>query len=388
METRTPRNNGMKRTAQGLLVVTFLVLLSAYATRSLNAQEIMAPKLAINIPTLQLTNITISSNGSESGISGYLDIPWIAQYMRGVYSYAVSIAGILAGVMMIVGGFYYLTAGGDVNRVQKGKQRIADALIGLFLAFGAFVMLNTISPSLTSFEALRVKTVQRNLYNDQTFGGVPMRDAEHEPVTSSPSPPPGGAGSPPPSSGGAARPRTGTNVPAAACSRDFVRIRDIPGIVATSFDAPGHQIHRELSANLVALSQAIAEMHEVINIGGTTRTQDAQFRRHVQIKSACGDGSIGVPAPSNRCAATGHAAGRAIDMNIGGRHLCTRGGVNIPQLMNRLGWTRLCIERWHYEVSSDHPRGLQASPRSGAGIQCFGGGNDDLNSLAAADRGC
>lgn len=115
--------------------------------------ERVGPPLSVNIPY-----VTFQAAGPD-GV--YYDIPWIANYVSGVYRYAVSIAVLLSGVMFIIGGFYYLTAGGDKSRVEKGKQRITDALIGLALVMGAFVLLLTINPDLVNITSLGVKKIER-----------------------------------------------------------------------------------------------------------------------------------------------------------------------------------------------------------------------------------
>src|SRR5688500_18486783 len=83
---------------------------SADATTNRPAANIegFRPTLAINIPTISFSGVRVDSSGSEAGISGYIDIPWIGEYMRGIYSYAVVAASLIAGVMIVVGGFYYL----------------------------------------------------------------------------------------------------------------------------------------------------------------------------------------------------------------------------------------------------------------------------------------
>lgn len=126
------------------------------ATAALATQE--TPVLSLNIPTIRLTNIVVVN---DSGGVKTVDIPWIAQYVTGVYSYAVAIAAVIAGVMFVVGGFQYLTAGGDASRVTAAKERIKDAVIGLLLVLGAFVILTTINPNLVSNPDIRVRTVKR-----------------------------------------------------------------------------------------------------------------------------------------------------------------------------------------------------------------------------------
>ncbi|HTK04794.1 MAG TPA: pilin [Candidatus Eisenbacteria bacterium] len=370
-----------------ILVSAAMVFATGAAAHTLQLadEEGFRPPLSINIPTVSFSRVAVQSTNSESGISGYIDVPWIAQYMRGLYTYAISVAGILAGVMFVIGGFYYLTAGGDASRVQKGRQRIADAIVGLFLAFGAYAILFTINPNMTIYEPLRIKTLKRVSFNDLTFNNTPMQDAPPSEAgtaaTGAAPPPSGGGGGSTPRPPGPAAPR-GASVPAAACSRSFVHIRDIPGVDGSRFTG-NYQIHTDLSANLVSLSQGLAQINERINVGGTTRTQESQFLRHVQIVSACASIYAGVPAPSNACNSSGHAAGRAIDLNIGGRQLCTTHGVNIPRFMYDHGWARLCVERWHYEPLEDHRSGLHGSVN---GTQCFGSGTDDMNSVH--ESGC
>lgn len=87
----------------------------------------------------------------------------IGDYIAKVYNYGVTIAGILAGVMFVVGGFQYLTAGNS-GRVAKAKERIKDAIIGLLLVLGAYVILNTINPDVLSLQMPKVPLVKKKLY--------------------------------------------------------------------------------------------------------------------------------------------------------------------------------------------------------------------------------
>ncbi|MEY4745095.1 MAG: hypothetical protein RL272_1040, partial [Candidatus Parcubacteria bacterium] len=132
--------------------------------------ERIGPMLSVNIPDLTFGRIVNGAGMAGAGTTAqnYIDVPWISNYIAAVYRYAITIATVLAGVMFVVGGFQYVTAGGDAGRVQKGKQRITDALIGLLLTFGAFIILLTINPdlvSLTSLQLLSVKKLPLSLYS-------------------------------------------------------------------------------------------------------------------------------------------------------------------------------------------------------------------------------
>lgn len=58
---------------------------------------------------------------------------------------------ILAGLMsIIIGGYFYMTAGGDSGRVGTAKAFFVSALLGILLALTAYIILNTISPQFAS----------------------------------------------------------------------------------------------------------------------------------------------------------------------------------------------------------------------------------------------
>ncbi|WKZ28886.1 MAG: pilin [Patescibacteria group bacterium] len=78
----------------------------------------------------------------------------LANYIGVIYQFMISIIGVVAAVMMIIGGFQYLTSAGDAGKIGAARKRITDALIGLVLAFSAYLLLNTINPALLSFEPI------------------------------------------------------------------------------------------------------------------------------------------------------------------------------------------------------------------------------------------
>ncbi len=118
-----------------------------------SSTESFRPPISIPVPGLTFSTIKAKSD------TGYIDVPWLAEYVNAAYRYAVTIASIVAAVMFMVGGFQYLTAGGDKGRVDAGKKRITDALVGLLLLLGANALLRTVNSGLVSLTVLRVQTV-------------------------------------------------------------------------------------------------------------------------------------------------------------------------------------------------------------------------------------
>jgi hypothetical protein len=188
---------------------TFACLLAAVGliTPSFSdAQAAAAPPKfipAINVPTIKLSDIQTAG--------GSMDVPWIANYVGGIYEYAVGAAVVLAGVMLVVGGFRYQTAGGDASKVSAAKTRIIDAIVGLTLTLGAYVILNTINTNLVGFSAITVKSVKGAegamiLAAGEKGGGFAPPEAYTQPSATAPpalQPTGGPSGSTPPSPTGA-----------------------------------------------------------------------------------------------------------------------------------------------------------------------------------------
>lgn len=53
---------------------------------------------------------------------------------------ALGISGSIALLMVVYGGFLWLTAGGKTDRIEKGKQTLLWSVIGLAVIFGANIL--------------------------------------------------------------------------------------------------------------------------------------------------------------------------------------------------------------------------------------------------------
>lgn len=98
----------------------------------------------VPIPGLFEGNITV-----DEGTFG--------SYVVAFYVYFAGIAGILAVVVMMWGGFHYITSAGNPQRMSEGKEIISNAVIGLILVMTSYLLLRTINPNLL---ILRVPSVQ------------------------------------------------------------------------------------------------------------------------------------------------------------------------------------------------------------------------------------
>jgi len=95
----------------------------------------------------------------------------LGKYIRAIYNYSLGIVGILAAVVLMIGGVIWLTAGGNVNRVETAKQWIGGALIGLVLMLTSYMLLYQINPELVAFPELEIDQVDLGEISlDSDFG--------------------------------------------------------------------------------------------------------------------------------------------------------------------------------------------------------------------------
>ncbi len=78
--------------------------------------------------------------GSKKSVGG------INEYIVASYNYALQIVFVMAMIMVVYGGFRYLT-GSAFEDVSRGKQIIQDAVIGMMIVLGAYLLLSTVNPA-------------------------------------------------------------------------------------------------------------------------------------------------------------------------------------------------------------------------------------------------
>ena len=71
-------------------------------------------------------------------------------YIQALYLFVLSAVGIAGLLMAIIGGFIYVSSAGNSSQVEKGKEYIKDALIGIVIAFSSWLILNVINPDLVN----------------------------------------------------------------------------------------------------------------------------------------------------------------------------------------------------------------------------------------------
>ncbi|MBT4153150.1 MAG: hypothetical protein HOE53_00710 [Candidatus Magasanikbacteria bacterium] len=89
-------------------------------------------------PALAAGNYGLDATANRSGLAAYgKDLPTLTGAIVGT---ALSVIGVVFFVLMIYGGFLWMTAHGKEELVTKAKDTIIAAIIGLILVLGAYAI--------------------------------------------------------------------------------------------------------------------------------------------------------------------------------------------------------------------------------------------------------
>ncbi len=75
------------------------------------------------------------------------------QYMSTLFTTFITVAAVLAVLMIVIGGIQYITSFSGSGK-EQGKERIWNAVFGLLIAVSAFLILQTVNPDLVSSDTL------------------------------------------------------------------------------------------------------------------------------------------------------------------------------------------------------------------------------------------
>lgn len=113
-------------------------------------------KLNIDVPGLTLL--------APYKDSGEVIVPMLAQYIQAMQKLLIGISLVAASIMLVYGGFLYIVSGTGA-KVTEGKKIITDALIGLIIILGAYVILANLNPNLVTLSALHLTTINTDRFS-------------------------------------------------------------------------------------------------------------------------------------------------------------------------------------------------------------------------------
>jgi hypothetical protein len=96
----------------------------------------------------------------------------VISYIPKVFTLAIGVAGALAVIMIMIGGIEYITSD-TIGGKSDGKQRITNAVIGLLLAIGAYIILFTINKNALEFDLNKINIAPPVITTPSTAPTVP-----------------------------------------------------------------------------------------------------------------------------------------------------------------------------------------------------------------------
>jgi murein DD-endopeptidase MepM/ murein hydrolase activator NlpD len=135
---------------------------STSSTTTETVDNALVPNLSVDIPGVSFSNVLNSD--------GVLQVNFLADYISGLYVYLIGFGTTIAIVFVMIGGLQYALGGMGSEQIQKGKQRIRNAVIGLSLLLSIYLILFTINPQTTFLKPLQLVSVEGLTLDAATSG--------------------------------------------------------------------------------------------------------------------------------------------------------------------------------------------------------------------------
>jgi magnesium-transporting ATPase (P-type) len=94
------------------------------------------------VATAQVSQLKCGANSAATGSCAKApkDAPSLNETVAKIINILSSLVAVVAVIMIIVGGFRYVTSGGESSKVESAKSTIFNAIVGLVIAVFAQVI--------------------------------------------------------------------------------------------------------------------------------------------------------------------------------------------------------------------------------------------------------
>jgi len=108
--------------------------------------------------------LNVPIGGAAEGVSADL----LSKYFTAWYDFLLGTVGIIATIMIMWGGFKWLTSRGDSGIIKDAQDTIWAAITGMILAFGSYTILTLINPNLTTIKMPELKKIGDVAWENKT----------------------------------------------------------------------------------------------------------------------------------------------------------------------------------------------------------------------------
>lgn len=131
------------------VVVAGLMVVGAAAGTPVSAAEVLARFEGVGSAMAATSSDPVCSNDgvpaeikAASGCGG--NLPELPDVITSIVNGVIAMLGFLAVIMIVVGGYKYMTAAGDTSKLEAAKKTLLYACVGLIICALAFMIVNLV----------------------------------------------------------------------------------------------------------------------------------------------------------------------------------------------------------------------------------------------------
>jgi len=122
---------------------------------------LIPPLLRVLAADNNYNDISIQLNVPVGNVTGgQVKGSLLGDYFKAWYNLLLGTVGIIATIIIMWGGFKWLASRSDPKQISDAQDTIFSAVTGLVLAFGSYLIISLINPSLTNINMPEIKDIQ------------------------------------------------------------------------------------------------------------------------------------------------------------------------------------------------------------------------------------
>ena len=102
----------------------------------------------------------------------------LPEYIKYLFNFGIAIGGILAFLVLVYGGFLWMTSAGDPTAIGKAKTKMFGGIIGLCLLLGAYLIIGMIDPDLRYLKEIPDMLAKTGVYLCETDTDCKVKDPD------------------------------------------------------------------------------------------------------------------------------------------------------------------------------------------------------------------
>ncbi|MBI4142770.1 hypothetical protein HY480_02765 [Candidatus Uhrbacteria bacterium] len=112
--------------------------------------KVVATAATIGLSLIPFAAMAALNTGIEYGTATGLSTKDVREVIARIINVAMGLLGIIAVIVILIGGFYWMTAGGNEEKVETAKKYIFSGIIGLAIILTSYAIARFVVQSLVT----------------------------------------------------------------------------------------------------------------------------------------------------------------------------------------------------------------------------------------------